>query len=282
MKFVDDKKIPKYTYPELREVLKNFVTEVKKELEENLLGIYLVGSLASGDFDLDSYIDFLCVIENELTETNIRSLPEIQKRIQGMDCYPAKHLEGSYISLRDLNDWDTVGKKELYYFDNGSTTIELSTHDNKWHVRWILREHGIILIGQEPKAILETIPIDEMKKEIKETMIQSVKGFEDEIDCPLSFQNSIFGQSFYVLSYCRMLHSLHTGLVQSKKTAAKWAKQALDQKWIRIIDQAWEERKGVRFGEKIGQLAERNLLHETLEFMKYTVTQISKYEHAEG
>ncbi len=282
MKFVDDLKIPKHPYPKLPDVLKILVIEVKNELAENLIGIYLVGSLASGGFDLDSDVDFLSVIRNELTETNIKSLQEIQTRIHSTDCYPAKHLEGSYISIRDLNDWNMVGKKKLYYFDNGSTQFEQSTHDNKWHVRWILREHGITLIGQEPKAILEPIPIHELKNEIKTTMLQAIKGFEDEIERPLSFQNSRFGQSFYILTYCRMLHALYTGTVQSKKVAAEWAKQMLDPKWIRTIDQGWEERKGVRFGVKIGQRADLHLLQETLEFMNYTVDQIAKYEDAEG
>jgi len=35
--------------------------------------------------------------------------------------YPAKHLEGAYISISDLNNWNTVGEKKLYYFDNGRT-----------------------------------------------------------------------------------------------------------------------------------------------------------------
>ena len=113
-------------------------------------------------------------------------------------------------------------------------------------------------------------------------MIQEIKGFEDELERPISFQNSRFGQSFYVLTYCRMLHTLHTGTVQSKKVATEWAKQMLNRKWIRTIDQAWEERKGVRFGVKIGQRAEPHILQETLDFMNYTVCQIVKYEDAEG
>ena len=126
MKFADNPQIPKYPYPELREVLNVFVDEVAAELKENLVGIYLVGSIASGDFDLDSDVDFLVVTNTELTEANMKSLQDIQTRMHEIDCYPAKHLEGSYISMSDLNDWGTVGRKNLYYFDNGSTTYELS------------------------------------------------------------------------------------------------------------------------------------------------------------
>ena len=35
----------------------------------------------------------------------------------------------------------------------------------------------------------------------------------------------------------------------------------------------WNDRKGVRFGVKIGQRADVALLNETLEFMKYAITQ---------
>jgi predicted nucleotidyltransferase len=278
MKFLDDTRIPNYPYPELREVLNTFVHAIKAELAENLIGVYLVGSLASGDFDLDSDVDFLVVTNAELTETNRKSLQEIQVRIHDIDCYPAKHLEGSYISIADLNNWGTVGEKKLYYFDNGSTAFEQSIHDNQWHVRWILRERGITLIGQKPETILQSIPLYELSNEIKATMLQVMKLFEDEINRPLRFFNSKFGQSFAVLTYCRMLHTLHTGTVQSKKAGVKWAKQFVEPKWVKTIDQAWHEREGVRFGVKIGQRAEQTLLYETLEFMKYAVAQIDNIE----
>lgn len=275
MKLVDNTKIPPLPYPELREVLEIFVAEVQAELAENLVGIYLVGSLASGDFDLDSDVDFLVVINTELTETNIRSLQDIQIKVHAMDCYPAKHLEGSYISVRDLNDWRTVGEKKLYYFDNGSTTFEQSVHDNNWHVRWILRERGIPLIGQEPKTILRPIPVDKLFCEMKASMLLIMKLFADAINQPLNFWNSQFGQPFAVLTFCRILHTLHTGTVQSKKAGAQWAKGFVENKWINLIDQAWDDREGVRFGVKIGQRADAQLLDETLEFMKYVVTQIN-------
>ena len=278
MKFLDDERVPNDPYPELRKVLNAFVDEVEAELAGNLIGIYLVGSIATGDFDLDSDIDFLVVTNTELTETNIKSLQEIQVKIHEIDCYPAKHLEGSYISIGDLNNWRIVGEKKLYYFDNGSTMVEQSTHDNQWHVRWILRERGITLIGQKPETFMESIPLAELSNEIKAAMLENMKAFEDEINRPRSFWNSRFGQSFAVLTYCRMLHTLHTGTVQSKKAAVKWAKQFAEPKWAKIIDQAWKEREGVRFLIKIRQRAEQTLLYETLEFMKYAVAQIENIE----
>src|ERR1051326_4213104 len=247
MKLLGNDKIPEQPYPELRNVLNSFASDIASELKENLVGIYLVGSLASGDFDADSDVDFLVVTYNELTEADLQPLQEIQIKMHAMDCYPAKHLEGSYISISDLNNWNIVGEKKLYYFDNGSTTYELSTHDNQWHVRWILRERGITLIGPKPATLLPPIPLDKMYDEIKTTMLEVKKYFEDEMDRPLSFFNSRFGQAFTVLTCCRMLHTLHTGTVQSKKAGAEWAKEFVDSRWVQLIDQAWHEREGVRF-----------------------------------
>lgn len=278
MKFLDDTKIPNHPYPELREVLNLFVAEIAAELGKNLVGIYLVGSIASGDFDADSDVDFLVLTNTELTEVDMKPLQDIQIKIHDMDCYPAKHLEGSYISIADLNDWNTVGIKKLYYFDNGSTTYEQSTHDNQWHVRWILRERGITLVGPKPETILQSIPSEELSNEIKTAMLQIMKFFEDEINGPLTFFNSRFGQSFTVLTYCRMLHTLQTGTVQSKKAGMQWAKQVVDPKWVKLIDQAWHEREGVRFMVKIRQRAEQTLLYETLEFTRYAISQIDVIE----
>ncbi len=278
MKFLDDALIPDQPYPELRDVLELFVDGTAAELRENLVGIYLVGSLASGDFDLDSDVDFLVVTRTELTAAKMKSLQDLQIKIHALDCYPARHLEGSYISLADLNDWSTVGQKKLYYFDNGSTTYEQSTHDNQWHVRWVLRERGITLVGQKPETILEPIPLNELIDEMKMSLRRNMQVFQAEMDRPLNFCNSRFGQSFFVLTQCRMLHTLHTGTVQSKKAAAAWARQFVDPAWEKLIDQAWHERRGVRFGEKIGQRADPAWLHETLEFMKYTVGQMKTFE----
>jgi len=55
-------------YPELPLVLERFAAGTQTVLRENFVGVYLVGSLATGDFDLDSDIDFLVITNTEMTE----------------------------------------------------------------------------------------------------------------------------------------------------------------------------------------------------------------------
>lgn len=263
--------VPSVPYPELPSVLCELVAGIETELAANLVGVYLVGSLATGDFDLDSDVDFLVVTKEELTDEVVRSLQAMHARIHGLGCYPAQHLEGSYISYGLLNQSEAVGLQPLWYLDNGSTTLERSVHDNQWHVRWVLRERGIALLGPEAKSLLDPIPVESMRAEIAATMRRAADDFAAEIDGPLTFWTSRFGQSFAVQSYCRMLHTLQTGAVQSKLADMKWARQALDPAWAGLIQRAWEEREGVRHCVKILQHADPRVLRETLEFIQYAV-----------
>ena len=256
-------------YPELSSVLQRFVEGVQHSLGRNLLGAYLVGSLATGDFDLDSDVDFLILTNAELCDAEVQSLRTTHIEIHALGCYPAEHLEGSYISTELLSQSDLVGVEPLWYVDNGSTSLERSIHDNQWDVRWILREHGITIIGPDPKALLHPVPTEALRAEAV-TAIQKLKsGFLREIDKPLGWFNTRFGQSFAVLTCCRMLHTCKSGSVQSKRSGVKWAEQFLDLAWRELIRKAWTERMGVRFGDKVRQPAETRMLHETAEFLGY-------------
>jgi hypothetical protein len=263
--------IPSVPYPELPSVLTELVTGIEKELGANLIGVYLVGSLATGDFDLDSDVDFLVVTKEEPTDETVRSLQSMHARIHSLGCYPAQHLEGSYISFNLLNRSESVGVQPVWYLDNGSTTLERSVHDNQWHVRWVLRECSIPLVGPQASSLLGPVPVEAIRAEISATMRLIADVFTAEINGPLTFWTSRFGQSFAVLSYCRMLYTLQTGIVRSKFAAMKWAMQALDPAWAGLILGAWEEREGVRHCVKIRQHADPQALRDTLEFIRYAV-----------
>ena len=256
-------------YPELASVLQRFVAGVQNALGSKFLGAYLVGSLATGDFDLDSDVDFLILTNAELSDAEVRSLQTTHVDIHALGCYPAQHLEGSYISTHLLNRTDLVGVEPLWFVDNGSTSLERSIHDNRWHVRWILRERGITIIGPDPKTLMRPVPTGALRSEAI-AAIQALKShFVAEIDQPVGWFNTRFGQSFAVLTCCRMLYTCKSGTVQSKLSGVKWAEQSLDPAWCELIRKAWTERMGVRFGDKVRQRAQTRLLHETAKFIAY-------------
>jgi hypothetical protein len=256
-------------YPEMASVLQRFVGGVQTALGSNFLGAYLVGSLATGGFDLDSDVDFLILTNEELSDAEVRSLQTIHLDIHALGCYPAEHLEGSYISTDLLNRTELVGVEPLWFVDNGNTSLERSIHDNRWHVRWILRERGITIIGPDPKTLLHRVPAGALRSEAVAAIQELKSRFVTEIDRPLGWFNTRFGQSFAVLTCCRMLYTCKSGTVQSKLSGVKWAEQSLDPAWCELIRKAWTERTGVRFGDKVRQPAQTRLLHETAKFIAY-------------
>ena len=169
-------------YPELGSVLGAFVAGVQNALGKNFLGAYLVGSLATGDFDRDSDVDFLVVTNADLRENELQSLQANHLDIYALKCYPAQHLEGSYISFGMLRRADLVGIEPLWYVDNGSTSLERSLHDNQWHVRCVLRERGITLAGADPKTLLDVVRPETLRREIVQAMEELERRFVAEME----------------------------------------------------------------------------------------------------
>ena len=266
-------RVPVQPYPELASVLRELVAGVQDVLGGNVVGVYLVGSLATGDFDLDSDVDFLVVTQDELGEEAARSLQAMHERIHGLGCYPAEHLEGSYVSRAALNRAEDVGVQPLWYIDNGSTVLERSTHDNQWHVRWVLRERGIALVGPEAATLLAPVPVEAVRGEAYGVIRRIAQEFTDAVAGPLTFWTSRFGQSYAVLQLCRVLYTLETGTVRSKLSGVRWALEALDPAWAGLIRAAWAEREGVRYCVKIRQQAAEPALAQTCDFIKYAVAE---------
>jgi nucleotidyltransferase-like protein len=102
-------------YPEMASVLRRFVAGVENALGSNFLDAYLVGSPATGDFDLDSDVDFLILTNAELSDAEVRSLQQTHVDIHALGYYPAEHLEGSYISTDLLKRTDLVGVEPLWF-----------------------------------------------------------------------------------------------------------------------------------------------------------------------
>jgi len=268
------KRIPGEPYPELRLVLETLVGGVQDAVKANFVGAYLVGSLATGDFDRDSDIDFLIVTDEELTDAQVQSLQALHLELHNLGCYPAQHLEGSYIPRDLLNRADQVGTQMLWYIDNGSSVLERSLHDNKWHVRWILRERAITLSGPDPKALVQLVSPEALLSEMLVSVETLRSHFVAEIGKPLGWFNTRFAQSFTVLTCCRMLHTIQNGAVRSKLAGVEWAEQSLDAEWHKLIRQAWAERQGVRFGLKVRQLADTKRLQETARFIAYVQNEL--------
>jgi predicted nucleotidyltransferase len=70
-------------YPELDGVLHDFTERLREALGDFLVGVYLQGSLAIGDFDLTSDIDFVVVTNGELSESQVQQVQNVHDQTYG-------------------------------------------------------------------------------------------------------------------------------------------------------------------------------------------------------
>jgi hypothetical protein len=251
-------------YPELNEVLLELTSSVRAVLGTSLVGLYLQGSFAHGGFDEHSDVDFVAVTRGELSDAGVRALDEVHTRVYDLGSEWAKHLEGSYFPAEVLRTCDARGQ-DLWYLEHGDRTLIRSTHCNTAVVRWIVREHGVTLFGPQPVGLVDEVPADVLRAEVLKTM----RDWGAEILAePERFRNHFY-QAFIVLSYCRMLHSLETGKVGSKREGAEWAKETLDASWIGLIDRTWSGRPDP--ATRVREPADPDEFRRTIEFMQYAI-----------
>jgi predicted nucleotidyltransferase len=256
---------------ELNAVLHEFVAGVQQILNKNLVSIYLQGSFAIGDWDMDSDVDFLIATEHEVPVADLPALQAMHARIYNLESEWAKHLEGSYFPKGILKISDP-SRTKLLYLDNTHDKLIMSDHDNTLVVRWVVREYGITMAGCDPKELIEPVPADDLRQEVSTTMCEWA---EEILDGKWKMDNG-WAQPFAVLSYCRMLHTLHTGRIASKPSGAQWAKSSLDSRWTGLIQRAWGERPNPSL--KVQQAADVNEVSSTVEFINYALELSRSYE----
>jgi predicted nucleotidyltransferase len=87
-------------YPVINIVLTELAEGLKRLLGKKIVGLYLSGSLAYGDFVTDrSDIDLQAVVRSSLAEEELRSLEQLHKEIERMHPEWANRIECSYVPL---------------------------------------------------------------------------------------------------------------------------------------------------------------------------------------
>jgi hypothetical protein len=257
-------------FAELNAVLKELVESAQIVLGDSFVAAYLQGSFAVGDFDCHSDVDFIMVVEEELSDDQVLALQIMHERIFNLDCAWAQHLEGSYFPKGVLRDYNQRGRP-LWYLDNGSWTLIESEHDNTCVVRWVVREHGVTLAGPDSATLVHPIPVEALRQEI----LQGMNAWGKQILENPQIINNRFFQTFAVFHYCRMLHDLHTGFPGSKRSATEWAKANLDPRWAGLIDRAWNGRPIPELSSR--QPADPEDLQRTVEFVRYIIDKGQHY-----
>ena len=245
------------SYPDINEILNLLLINAQRILQDKFVGMYLYGSLSSGDFNPEtSDIDFLVVTTEILSEDRIAELNSMHQNIWKSGMKWAAKLEGSYVHkdlIRKHNPngapCPTINEGNFYVGGLGSDWI-IQRH--------VVREFGVIVEGPDPKTLIDPVSPEDIRTAVFETLNEWWFPMLDDPTWLRAHRSNYHG--FAVITMCRAMHAIENGTIVSKPVAVEWAKETLDPRWRALLTQAVESQYG----------RHSNFLNETLEFIRYT------------
>jgi hypothetical protein len=250
--------------PDVNALVDRLHTQVRNILREQLVGLYLSGSLAAGDFNPDtSDIDFVVVTAGTLPDDTLAALETMHARLFSSDLRYARKLEGDYIPRSVLRRYKPEQAPYPHYGMDGHFAVEQHGIDSVIQ-HYVLREWGIPVAGPAPRTLVDPIAPDDLRRAASATLME---WWAPQLDDPVRLQSDLY-QTYAVLTMCRIFYTMEHGDVVSKPVAARWLQEALGQPWADLIADALAWRPGMRFAR----------LNDTLDFIRFTVARWGKSE----
>ncbi len=220
-------------FAELDDVLDRLVAGATAVLGSNLVGVYLVGSFAVGDADEHSDCDVLAPTVRPLTGDEEAGLRRLHAALPAAEGHWNREVEGSYPPVDELRSVDGLGRPWLYV-DRGARSMEWSTHCNSLEHRWTLRHRGVALSGPPSVTVVDDLPAGALSEDMRRQIPDLLAGLRTWID----IERVAWGQRYAVSTLCRMLYSVATDGVASKRASLVWGLQNLAPEWQPLIEAA--------------------------------------------
>lgn len=220
-------------------ILDALLVGLRESLGHGLVGLYLRGSRASGDFIPDtSDVDVLAVTEHLVNDQEFASLEALHARIAQSPNPYANRLEIAYIDRASLRRfvpgrrYPTLGQGE---------TLAWSEHGYNWVLeRWMVREHGVTFYGPDPGTLIDPITSDELRAAVQ-ARLRDWADWLGQPDDAAWVRPRRGAMAYAVETMCRCLHVLETGEVASKTRAVAWAIDSFSEPWRATVErsQSW-------------------------------------------
>src|SRR6185436_11756616 len=110
-------------YPALDSLLDHFVRRVCGVLADNLVGAYLQGSFALGDYDEHSDVDFIVVMREDIAGAQVPALNALHASIHGLPPPWSHRLEGSYVPAALLQRLPSNPRERLLFLEHGARSL---------------------------------------------------------------------------------------------------------------------------------------------------------------
>lgn len=222
-------------YAEVNALLKQFLTGLQAIPGEKLIGLYLYGSIVTGDFDPScSDIDLLAALTSDINGEEFAALDRLHQQLMRQFKAWEGRIEIAYLAERGLKTFRTENTP-IGIMSPGEP-FHIIEAGKGWLMNWyVVREKGITLSGPPPASIISPIAKEEYLQGVREYARVWKERIPDDVRARPS-------QAYAILTLCRAAYALKKGEITSKKQAALWAQHEFPA-WAELIRQAltWRE-----------------------------------------
>ncbi len=233
------------TYPrEVAPLVEAVVAGVTEALGDNVVGVYLTGSLALGGFNPQtSDVDILVALGRPISGSELEALRKFHQRVPAEQNEFGRMYEVYYIDRETLRRY---GPGQRHVKLGVGEEFGWKLHRANWvFERWTLREHGVIVQGPDPKSLIEPVGPEDLREaarsELQIRILDWARDWEDD-ENPAPWIDPRAFQAFEVETVCRALYTIEHGELSTKRAAAEWALSALPAEWRPLIHWAQEHR----------------------------------------
>jgi hypothetical protein len=218
--------------PVVRAVLAHLLTEQQAVLGPNLVGLYLRGSLALGDFDPEtSDVDALCITDQGVSPAEFAELAALHARLFASGQPYCRELEVAYLPRASAERWRP--QEQHPTLSRGGGVLDWQTHHQNWVLeRWAVLHGQSRLFGPDPQTLIA--PVSETH--IRRAVLHRLHDWWAFALTPHDPGWGHRGHAVYAAeTLCRMAHTLSTGQLGSKPAAVRWASSTFPEPWHTLI-----------------------------------------------
>lgn len=225
--------------PRVRALVRELLDELSAALADAIEGVYLFGSLVSGDFDEErSDLDLLVAVTSDVDDEQLRRLREMHDAFSRRHPDWADRIDVSYLSREALGSCKQR-ESPIVVISRGEPLDRTQTSPG-WLMNWhMVRERGVTLLGPPPRTLIASTS--------ESDFVAAVRTHLREMPFRTRKSRTEAFHAHAVLTVCRGLYTCRNGGQASKTTAALWAMQQYPE-WADVIREALDHRKG-RGGE---------------------------------
>jgi hypothetical protein len=242
--------------------LECYVSAVAQRLPDFLGSFYVVGSIALDEFNpYFSDVDFVAGIRRTARESEVQALKEIHSEIDRDR--PRWKLEGMY---QLESQWSEAG--DFLNYHDGHLNLHPAEPDPvTW---WILKHHGIPLLGPDPRFLPITADADLLVSWTRQNMNTYWRSWTRRPGRLVQLLSD-WGIQWAVLGVSRQFYTLREHGILSKRRAGEYALSTVPARWYRILREAIRIR--TRSGAPLYRARLRRMI-DAVNFMKY-IMQVS-------